>query len=269
MRGPRCGVSYLIRSGREVSVARRGVQRGRTEFAVVGPLWLGARALGSVRGPRWHEALSPAEVAIASLRVAVAALVLVHVVVHVLWRGGEGVVGLSRTGLQTHVVEARLGPLYLEVAQLGLEVVDVAAAIADLAVQTRQHGGVVGRLPHGVGRVDQGPLPVDLALHIGNGLVDVHVGGGLVGECARRRRRRLRFFADDGQRGAKCLASAGDVGDGGAARVGCGSKHGRRSGWSRRGKEWTAARCLAASSNDGRRRRGRRDGVKSRLVGEL
>jgi hypothetical protein len=93
----------------------------------------------------------------------------------------QRVVCLSRarpTGLQTHVVHARGCPLYFEIPQLRLEVVDVSAAILDLPVEAREHGGIVSRLAHGIRGVDQGLLPVNLLLHIGHRLVDARHGGG-------------------------------------------------------------------------------------------
>jgi hypothetical protein len=76
--------------------------------------------------------------------------------------------------------------LHFQVSELRLEVVDVAAAILDLAVDAREDGRVVGRLAHGIRGVDQGPFPVNLALHIGHRLVDARHGDGGRGSSAKK-----------------------------------------------------------------------------------
>lgn len=74
--------------------------------------------------------------------------------------------------MQAHVVDSGTCPLHLDVPQLGLKVLDVAAAIAYLAVQTRKDGRIVGRLAHDIGGVDQSPFLVNFLLHLADGLVD-------------------------------------------------------------------------------------------------
>lgn len=154
-----------------------------TKLAVVGSLVWGARCGRGIGSAWWHEALASAEVAILALLGAVAALVVGHVAVPAVFgRRSQRIISLSCAKptrlLQAHVLDARSGALHAQIAQLRLEVLDVAAAVLDLAVQTREDGWVVGRLAHGIGGVDQGSLPLDLALHIGDGLVDVGHGGG-------------------------------------------------------------------------------------------
>ena len=122
---------------------------------------------------------------------AIASLVVRHVVIPAIFGGrSQRIVSLSCTRptwlLQAHVLHACSGALHTQVPQLRLEVLDVAAAVLDLPVQAREHGRVVGRLAHGIGGVDQGPLPVNLALHVGNGLVDARHGGGRLSNSAGR-----------------------------------------------------------------------------------
>jgi hypothetical protein len=102
---------------------------------------------------------------------------LLHVPVPAVFRGRrQRVVGATATWLQTHILHAGGRPLHVQVPQLGLEVVDVPAAIFDLSIETGKYGRVVGGLAHGIGGIDEGPLAVDFALHIGNGFVDVRHG---------------------------------------------------------------------------------------------
>ena len=104
---------------------------------------------------------------------------MLHVPVPAVFRGRrQRVVGATATWLQTHILHAGGRPLHVQVPQLGLEVVDVPAAIFDLSIETGKYGRVVGGLAHGICSVDQGPFPVNLALHIGNGLVDARHGDG-------------------------------------------------------------------------------------------
>ena len=71
----------------------------------------------------------------------------------------------------------------LNVAQGLLEVVDVAGGFADLRVDTRAHGGVVGRLGHLAGSVDDGIFAVDFADELLDGGVIVVAHGE---ECCGR-----------------------------------------------------------------------------------
>lgn len=184
-------MSYLIRSAL-VSISHGGGRAGAshvTQLAVVGAFVSCGRRRCGKRRARRLQSLAAAELAILALGPAIAALVLLRVAVPVvLWRRGQGIGG-GAAWLQTHVINARGRALQVEVAQLGLEVVDVAAAVFDLAVEAREDGRVVGRLAHGIGGVDQGLFTVDFALHIGNRLLDVGHGEGVVWRGVRRRRR--------------------------------------------------------------------------------
>jgi hypothetical protein len=168
-----------------------------TQLAIVGALDGRAGRGGSIRGARGHQAVACPGVGVAALRRAVGAPVL-HIVAAPAIFGGRSqrVVRLPRarpTWLQAHAVHACGGPLHLEVAQLRLEIFNVPVAVLDLAVQPREHGGVVGRLAHGIGGVDQGPLAVNLLLHARDGIVDVrHGGGGLRGPAVEAWRLSLR-----------------------------------------------------------------------------
>lgn len=71
----------------------------------------------------------------------------------------------------------------LNVAQGLLEVVDVAGGFADLRVDTRADGRVVGRLGHLAGSVDDGIFAVDFADELLDGGVIVVAHGG--GWCGR------------------------------------------------------------------------------------
>lgn len=71
----------------------------------------------------------------------------------------------------------------LNVAQGLLEVVDVAGGLADLRVDTRADGGVVGGLGHLAGSVDDGIFAVDFADELLDGGVIVVAHGG--GWCGR------------------------------------------------------------------------------------
>ena len=160
-----------------------------TQLAVVGAFVSCARRRCGKRRARRLQSFAAAELAILALGPAIAALVLLRVAVPVvLWRRGQGIGG-GAAWLQIHAIDARRSALQVEVAQLGLEVVDVAAAVFDLAVEAREDGRVVGRLAHGIGGVDQGLFTVDFALHIGNRLLDVGHGEGVVWRRVRRRRR--------------------------------------------------------------------------------
>lgn len=152
----------------------------RTKLAEVGPLRALARSLRSIWGPGWHEALSTAEVAVTSGSISIAALVWSNISVPAVLGGwGDGVATfLGGAGLQAHVVHVGLCALHLDITQLGLEVLNVPAPIAYLAVETRQHGGVVGRLAHGVGSVDEGLLLVNLLLDLADGVIGGSHGGG-------------------------------------------------------------------------------------------
>ena len=68
----------------------------------------------------------------------------------------------------------------LNVAQGLLEVVDVAGGLADLRVNARADGRVVGRLGHLAGSVDNGIFAVDFADELLDGglIVMAHGGGG-------------------------------------------------------------------------------------------
>lgn len=70
----------------------------------------------------------------------------------------------------------------LDVAQGLLEVVDVAGGLADLRVDARADGGVVCRLGHLAGSVDDGIFAVDFADELlDGGLIVVAHGGGCGG----------------------------------------------------------------------------------------
>lgn len=199
-----------------------------TQLAVVGPLVWRAGWWRGIWGAWWHEALASTEVAILALLAAIAALLVGHVAVPAIFGGrSQRIISLSYARptrlLQAHVLDAGGSALHAQVSQLGFKVLDIAAAVFDLSVQTREHSRVVGRLAHGIGGVDQGALPVNLALHIGNGLVDVGHGGGgsgggsgssSVAQQRRRGGRGLRLSADGcgegeevpggGRRGCRC-----------------------------------------------------------------
>jgi hypothetical protein len=160
-----------------------------TQFAIVWPLVGRTGRWRGIGRARRLQCTTTAELAVLALRAPIAALVLLllHVPIPAVFGGrGQRVVRIA-AGLQAHVLHARRCPLHVQVPELRLEVLNVAAAVLDLAVETREHGRVVGRLAHGIGGVDQGLLAVDLALHIGNRLVDARHGCRLLGGSARRR----------------------------------------------------------------------------------
>jgi len=209
MRGPRCGVSYLMRSGNRQCTFWCSLHGEPTELAVVGALVGRAWCRRGIWRAGRHEDVPAAEVVVRTLGRSEAALLLrVSAAPSVFWWRRQWVVGVPRARLQAHVVHAGRRPLHLQVPQLRLKVVNVPAAILDLPIESREHGRVVGGLAHGICSVDQGAFPVNLLLHLGHGVVDVGHGGGSL--CASVRRVCRLLFADSSRRW--CLAVGRCVG---------------------------------------------------------
>lgn len=76
----------------------------------------------------------------------------------------------------------------LEILQRRLKVLDVAASIADLRLYPRVDRGIVGRLPHLVGGIDDGLFTVNLALDGVYCRIFVHGGGVQLGRGGGRMR---------------------------------------------------------------------------------
>jgi hypothetical protein len=166
-----------------------GLRSECTQFAVVWPLVGRAGRWRGIWRARRLQHIAPAELAVLALGASIAALLLLllRVPIPAVFGGrGQRVVWVA-AGLQAHVLHARRGSLHVQVPELRLEVLNVAAAVFDLSIETREHGGVVGRLAHGIGGIDQSLLAVDLALHIGNRLVDARHGCYLVACSVERR----------------------------------------------------------------------------------
>lgn len=182
-----------------------------TELAVVGACaWRSFFRTGwRVRRSWRHHAISGAHAvasrtgrAVVCLLLAVAALV-VHAssTLSVLWHTMLRWHGTARTTSHVQTAHGVAHLAGLDVAQGLLEVVDVAGGLADLRVDTRADGRVVGGLRHLAGGVDDGIFAVDFAdelLH--GGLVVVAHGGG----------RGARGGAGGGRR-TSCLGGAGGV----------------------------------------------------------
>lgn len=101
------------------------------------------------------------------------------------WRAGllldvVGGRGGGAGGAHGQGVHARVDAAQLDVAQLLLEELDVAPAVAQLGVEAGADGLVVCLGPHGIGGIDQGLFPVNLLLDVLDGLIFVHGGQSVV-----------------------------------------------------------------------------------------
>lgn len=76
----------------------------------------------------------------------------------------------------------------LEILQGRLEILDIAAGIANLRFHPRVDRGIVGRLPHLVGGIDDGLFTVNLALDGVYCRIFVHGGGVQLGRGGGRMR---------------------------------------------------------------------------------